>query len=267
MDLRKIVLVDDKKAFRQSFKLLLRKVGGSEVVAEYVSGEEFLQSLSGDFCADIIFISFEISGLSGVETVKRALKKKPGLVIIAMSLSGEKIYVDSMINAGARGFLLKFSDNFSILETVVRHPSAEIFYSQEINPGGNLKHSDTIPVLLIDDNESSLFISEYILRNEDFQVIPYHSAVDALNFALKTAAPRLVVTDYLMPEISGMEFSLKLRQIPDYKDVPLLMLSTEVNREIKKKAEKCGIDMVLKKPFHAKDLVTAAETLIFEKKS
>ena len=117
MNLRNIALVDDKKAFRQSFKLLLRKVGGSRVVAEYSSGAEFLESLGENFCADVVFLSFELPDISGVEIVKKALKKNPSLVIIVMSLSDEKIYVESVIKAGARGFLLKFSDNFSVLET------------------------------------------------------------------------------------------------------------------------------------------------------
>jgi DNA-binding NarL/FixJ family response regulator len=266
VNLRNIALVDDKKAFRQSFKLLLRKVGGSRVVAEYSSGAEFLESLGENFCADVVFLSFELPDISGVEIVKKALKKNPSLVIIVMSLSDEKIYVESVIKAGARGFLLKFSDNFSVLETVMRHPDAEIFYSPQVNPAGNTKHSETIRIMLTDDSESSLFISEYILKSEDFEVISFLSALEALKFASKTAAPRLVVTDYLMPEISGTEFSMKIRRIKGYKNVPVLMVSGKLNPQVVEEAEKNGVDLVLKKPFSAKELVTAAEKLIFEKK-
>lgn len=266
MEQKKVILVDDKKAFRQSFKLLLRKVGGNQVIAEYGSSKEFLEALDKDCNADIIFMDIELPDNSGIETTQKAITRYPGLIIIGISLYDEKIYIDSMIKAGARGYLLKFSDNFSILETIIRHPNAEIFYSKEINPTGNKKHSDKIRILLVDDSDSSLFVSEYTLKCEDFEVIPFSSAQKALKFASSSHAPKLIITDYLMPKTGGMEFVEKIRKFPNYKDVPVLMTSVKVNPEIEKEALEKGINLVLKKPFSQNTFIAAVEKLVFEKK-
>lgn len=265
-DIKKVILVDDRKAFRQSFKLLLRKIGGNQVIAEYSSGEEFLDSLDENFCADIIFMDMELANISGIETTKAALSIKPDLVIIGMSLYDEKLYIDSMIQAGARGYLLKFSDNFSILETIIRHPHAEIFYSQEINPEGNTKHSNKIRILLIDDIEGSLFISQYTLENEGFEVIPYLSPNLALNFAKTISAPDLIITDYLMPEMNGLDFTKKIKQYPGYENIPVLLTSIKINSDIAMEAIEAGVTLILKKPFASKDLIKTVEKMVFEKK-
>ena len=264
--LKKIVLVDDQRAFRQSFKLLLRKVGGASVVAEYDSGEEFLKNLNKQFSADIVFICIELAGFTGIETIRKAVKKMPDIVMIGMSVYQDKIYVEQAIEAGARGYLLKFSDNFSILDTIIRFPKAEIFYSSEVNPLGNIKFSKKFRVILTDDSESSLFVSEYILQNEGFEVVSFLSAFDALSFAQKSSDACLVITDYIMPEISGIQFSQKIRQIRNYKKVPVMLLSAFVNNKVLSDASENGINLVLKKPFLEKELVSAAEKLIFEKK-
>lgn len=262
-ELRKVVLVDDHKAFRQSFKLLLRKVGGSQVVAEYGSGDEFLEGLDDSFCADIVFMDVEMTGNSGIETTRLALAKKPGLVIIGMSLYDEKLYIESMIKAGARGYLLKFSDNFSIMETIIRHPKAEIFYSREINPGGNIKHSNKIRILLVDDIEGSLFITQYTLENEGFDVVPFLSAKKALQFAKSSGDISLIVTDYIMPEVNGIEFTRQVHEIPSLKDVPVMMTSIKINSDLAVEAAESGVALILKKPFSDKELVKTVEKLVF----
>ena len=267
MELRKIILVDSKKAFRESFKLLLRKVGGAEITAEFSSEKDFLAGLDSLCNADIVFLSIETDRFTSAETIKSALKKCPGTVIIGLSLHDEKAYADAIIQAGARGFLLKYSDNFSILETVMRYPKAEIFYSPEINPSGRAKHSDNIKIILTDDSNAALFISGHILKNEGFDVIPFLSATSALKFAAYSPPPQLIITDYIMPEISGTEFSKKIRRIPAYKNVPILMTTVRNDKTVIEEAQKNGVNLILKKPFTTKQLVSAVEKLLFEKKS
>ena len=106
---RRIVLVDDHSLFRNGLRGLLERSAGCSVVGEAGSGEELLALLPG-IEADIVFMDFAMPGIDGAQTTERALALRPDLQIIALSMFGEESYYARMMEAGARGFLLKDSE-------------------------------------------------------------------------------------------------------------------------------------------------------------
>lgn len=114
---RKIVLVDDHSLFRNGLKGLLEHCAGCRVVGEAGSGEEFLSMLDG-LDVDVVFMDFAMPGLDGAQTTERALARRPGLRIITLSMFGEESYYSRMVEAGARGFLLKDSEIDEVLEAI-----------------------------------------------------------------------------------------------------------------------------------------------------
>ena len=113
----KIILVDDHSLFRNGLRGLLAAHPGYEVVGEAASGEEFLAMMEG-MEADIVFMDFSMPGLDGAQTTERALARRPELRIITLSMFGEESYYSRMVEAGARGFLLKDSDIGDVLEAI-----------------------------------------------------------------------------------------------------------------------------------------------------
>ena len=113
-----IILVDDHSLFRNGLKGLLEHCAGCRVVGEAASGEEFLAMLDGEFEADIVFMDFAMPGLDGAQTTERALARRPDLRIITLSMFGEESYYSRMVEAGARGFLLKDSDIDDVIEAI-----------------------------------------------------------------------------------------------------------------------------------------------------
>jgi DNA-binding NarL/FixJ family response regulator len=99
-------VVDDHEFYRKGLCIAINKLKYAEVIAEASSGEEFLDLLK-EFVPDIVFMDIKMSGIGGIETTKEALKLKPDLKIVALSMFGEEQYLYSMIDAGAKGFLLK----------------------------------------------------------------------------------------------------------------------------------------------------------------
>ena len=112
---RKIVLVDDHSLFRNGLRGLLERCAGCRVVGEAASGEEFLAMLPG-LETDVVFMDFAMPGLDGAQTTERALARRPDLRIITLSMFGEESYYSRMVQAGARGFLLKDSDIGDVIE-------------------------------------------------------------------------------------------------------------------------------------------------------
>jgi DNA-binding NarL/FixJ family response regulator len=105
----RIQIVDDHRLFREGLKMLLLDLPYVKGVDESKDGETFLTTLAAPL-PDIVFMDIEMPGLGGVETTRQATQQFPGLRIIALSMYGDDDYHYRMIEAGARGFLLKNSE-------------------------------------------------------------------------------------------------------------------------------------------------------------
>lgn len=127
----RIVLVDDHSLFRNGLRGLLDRCEGYRVVAEAASGEEFL-ALLPELEADVVFMDFSMPGLDGAQTTERALARRPELRIITLSMFGEESYYSRMVEAGARGFLLKDSDIGDVLEAVETVMEGGSYFSPQL---------------------------------------------------------------------------------------------------------------------------------------
>ena len=101
-----IIIVDDHEIFRKGLAMVINKLKNTKIVAEAANGEEFLE-LIDKINVDIVFMDIEMPKLNGIEATKLALKKYPKLKIVALSMFGEEEYLLNMVDAGAKGFLLK----------------------------------------------------------------------------------------------------------------------------------------------------------------
>ena len=128
---RRIVLVDDHTLFRNGLRGLLERQEGCRVVGEAGSGEEFLAQLD-TLEADVVFMDFSMPGLDGAQTTERALARRPELRIITLSMFGEESYYSRMVEAGARGFLLKDSDIGDVLEAVETVMEGGSYFSPQL---------------------------------------------------------------------------------------------------------------------------------------
>ena len=127
----KIVLVDDHALFRNGLKGLISMREGYEVVAEAGDGGEVLDMLP-TLEADVVFIDISMPNVGGEEATRKALSLCPDLKIVTLSMFGEESYYTRMVEAGAKGFLLKDSsieEVFDAIDTVV---AGGAYFSQRL---------------------------------------------------------------------------------------------------------------------------------------
>ncbi len=129
--MRKIILVDDHSLFRRGLRSLLECYDNYEVVAEASSGEEFLDMLN-TIHADIVFMDISMEGISGDVATKRALESYPNLKVIALTMFGEENYYKLMVEAGAKGFLLKDTDIREVVEAIETIANGGDYFSEKI---------------------------------------------------------------------------------------------------------------------------------------
>lgn len=112
----KLIIVDDNSDFRDNLRFFLEQKLNHSVIAEAASGEEFLalnEKIIRD--ADIILMDIIMNRLSGIETTRRITWVHFNLKIIAVTMHIEKIFLDQIIEAGFKGFVLK-TNIFNTLE-------------------------------------------------------------------------------------------------------------------------------------------------------
>ncbi len=114
---KKIVLVDDHTLFRNGLRGLLDGRRGCRVVGEYADGAEFVAAVPA-LDADIVFMDFSMPAMNGDAATAAALRLRPDLKIICLSMFGDENYYSRMVDSGARGFLLKDSDIDEVFEAV-----------------------------------------------------------------------------------------------------------------------------------------------------
>ena len=117
MELCRIILVDDHSLFRSGMRGLLDRYDGIRVVGEASTGEEFLAMLPATE-ADVVFMDFAMPGMNGAETTEKALALEPGLKVITLSMFGDENYYSRMVQAGAKGFLMKDSPMDEVLRAI-----------------------------------------------------------------------------------------------------------------------------------------------------
>ena len=131
MEQYSIILVDDHKLFREGLKLLLENLDYIENVYEAANGEEFLKLVEKKQ-PDIVFMDIEMPVMDGITATQQVLELYPGLNIIALSMYGDENYYTPMINAGAKGFILKNSGIQDVETAIHNVVSGNNYFSQEI---------------------------------------------------------------------------------------------------------------------------------------
>jgi two-component system, sensor histidine kinase ChiS len=115
-------------------------------------------------------------------------------------------------------------------------------------------------ILIVEDNPD---VRNYIreLLEKDYQVIEASDGEEGESIA-KDEIPDLIITDVMMPEMDGFQFSKKIRNNEKTSHIPLVMLTAKAGFEDKIEGLESGIDAYMTKPFKAKELKVQVKNLL-----
>jgi len=118
-------------------------------------------------------------------------------------------------------------------------------------------------ILLAEDDRALRRFFEIVLDRAGYKVIPAADGLEAMKLALSTPID-LVVTDAMMPNLSGYEFCRFLRNSQTLSRVPVILLSALERKENNQNAEQ--VDAFLAKPVSAEGLIACIEELLARQK-
>ncbi|MCG8410677.1 MAG: response regulator transcription factor [Bacteroidales bacterium] len=127
----KIFLVDDHNLFREGLKFLLTNCDFISEIYEAKNGYQLLDNIKT--CQpDIILMDIEMPELNGIDTSRKALELCPETKIIALSMYADENFYTDMIDAGAKGFLLKNSKFDDVQRAIIDVYNDRNYFSPEI---------------------------------------------------------------------------------------------------------------------------------------
>jgi two-component system, OmpR family, alkaline phosphatase synthesis response regulator PhoP len=118
-------------------------------------------------------------------------------------------------------------------------------------------------ILVADDESHILHVVSLKLRNAGFDVLTAADGQEALELAI-SERPDLLITDYHMPQLSGLELCRKLKHDPITAKIPAIMLTARGYDLDLKDTQDSGILRMLSKPFSPRALLTTVNEVLLE---
>lgn len=109
-------------------------------------------------------------------------------------------------------------------------------------------------VLVVEDEEALGLVLKYNLEKENYDVAVVSNGNKAIA-EIERLNPSVVLMDWMLPEISGLELVKLIRSKPDIKDIPIIMLTAKGEEEDKIRGLSAGADDYVTKPFSIPELL------------
>lgn len=123
----RIVLADDHEIFRDGFKAMLRKQPSVELIGEAANGEELIE-VTRRLKPDVVVTDIKMPKMDGLQATKILFEEFPDMGIVALSMIDEETLIIDMMEAGAKGYLLKNAHKNEIIEAIKSVNEGHIYY-------------------------------------------------------------------------------------------------------------------------------------------
>ncbi len=117
-------------------------------------------------------------------------------------------------------------------------------------------------ILIVDDSPTVRKLMAHTLRPMGYRCIEACDGFDALEKLVLHPDTKLIISDLNMPNMDGIEFIANVRQDPQFKELPIIMLTTEASQENRKLAFEAGANLYLEKPSPAHIILFKVQSLL-----
>ncbi|MDF2210276.1 response regulator [Arthrospira platensis NCB002] len=115
-------------------------------------------------------------------------------------------------------------------------------------------------VLVVDDNPDLRRYVSMMLQNAGFNAVLAKNGADGFNKA-QTYHPDVIVTDLMMPQVSGLELIRMIRSSPELRGTPIILLTAKADEDTRIEGVERGADAYVSKPFNDRELIAEVRNL------
>ncbi|MBI5587517.1 MAG: response regulator [Deltaproteobacteria bacterium] len=116
-------------------------------------------------------------------------------------------------------------------------------------------------ILIVDDCDTTRKLLSYIVRERGYKIMSASNGIEALEVMASNPVD-LVLTDLNMPQMDGFELSRNIRSVDAYRDLPIIMVTTEAGDADKQMGKDAGVSTFLTKPISPQRLLYEIEKLL-----
>lgn len=126
----KIIIADDHPAVRNAWNIFLSAHDNIQVLAECDNGREAINK-AAELSPDIILMDINMTDMSGIEVTREIVTHFPRIKVIGVSFHTASVYVERMIEAGARGYVFKHVVADQLVKAIYEVYSGKIYIATE----------------------------------------------------------------------------------------------------------------------------------------
>ena len=193
---------------------------------------------------DMAFPESDVAGASAIEVLRDNNNLTPVIFIAANADMESRL---NAIQTGAYAYLTKPVD----LNQLVSN----------IKAACNIKPEQPYRVLIIDDDEEGSQLHAEALKSNGMEVVTLSDPMQTLD-KISEFNPELILLDMHMPQCSGLDVAMVIRQDSQHNDIPIVFLSSEQDISLQMLAIKCGSDDFISKPVNLDYLKRAVQARI-----
>ncbi|MCL2805826.1 MAG: response regulator [Treponema sp.] len=243
---RKIIYVDDVNYSLMTVKTRLKEKYEIFPAESVLKMYEFLEF----FKPELILLDVNMPDIDGYEAIK-SLKADPrysDIPVIFLTGNSDRESVVKGLSLGAVDYVVKPFSATKLIESIESHLNPKKNKDSAQDDGNGNKPS----VLVVDDVSSMLRAMQYALQDK-YKVFILSKSEDVMDF-LRNKRPDLILLDYIMPVLSGFDLIPMIRAMADYKDTPIVIITTEGTLDNVNEAMTLGASDFIIKPFKPKEL-------------
>ena len=125
----------------------------------------------------------------------------------------------------------------------------------------NGKAPNNQTILVVDDNSDLRTYVARILKSSGFEVLTARDGAEGFGVT-RAKNPDLIVTDLMMPVVSGLDMIRLIREQQELKGTPIILLTAKVDEDTRIEGSELGADIYLAKPFNDRELLAAVRNLL-----
>ena len=116
-------------------------------------------------------------------------------------------------------------------------------------------------ILVVDDEPDILRVVIFRLKKLGYEVLTASDGKEGLDL-IKSKRPDLVLLDFRLPTIDGLEITRRVKADDELKNIPIILLTASSTVEISKKAEEANADDCITKPFEPEELLAKVKSFL-----
>ena len=257
-----VLAVDDNLVALEILADFLKNLGFSVHTAS--TGAKSLEAIQersragGRF--DLIFMDWKMPDMDGIETVDRlnaivAPKDLP-VIIMATAYNRDTVLAQAR-KSGIRDVMTKPLSPSTMLNVLAdifgRGPQGKESKLKQAHELTMIKEFTGAKILLAEDNEVNQLVASRILKNAGLEVDIANNGLEAVRM-VQAKDYDMVLMDIQMPEMDGIEATGKIREIPRFKDLPIVAMTAHAMSGDRELSLKAGMDDHINKPINLQDL-------------